>query len=49
MKVCGIYIGAFKGATMFEAQVWRVHARLLRPRFWCKRNWPFIRVGRERP
>lgn len=45
MRVCGIYLGASKGATMYEVQVGRLWGVVLLPRFWRKRNWPFVRLG----
>ena len=35
-----------KGATMYEYQFFfnRIYLRFLRPRFWNRRSWPWIRL-----
>jgi len=43
MKVCGVYVGGGKGATMYEFQIGRAQVSILHPRFMVRRNWPFIR------
>jgi hypothetical protein len=39
-------IHAFRGSTAFEIQLGSVWVRVLRPRFWCRRNLGrFLQVG----
>jgi hypothetical protein len=35
-----------RGATSLEYQFFfkRIWIRFLYPKYWCKRNWPFIRI-----
>jgi len=50
MKIWGVCLVACEGATAFEAQLGPFWVKLLRPRFWCRRNLPrLIRMGKERP
>lgn len=41
-----MYIGACVGATCYEAQVGRIHCRVLRPKlyFWPYRHWITRRI-----
>ncbi len=39
MKVFGVYAGAFRGATAWDWQVWRVYGRVLLPSFWKSCGW----------
>ena len=34
------------GATMYEWQIKDIHIRIVRPKYWCRGNLPFLRIGK---